>query len=342
MLSFGVIVCTYNRRDILEQCLEAWSQANQRPDQFIVVDATAGAESYKNTLLSKFPKLFAQPESQYIVTKQPGLTRQRNLGLAAIKTDIVCFADDDTFVRPNYIEKILTVFERDTNGLIGGVNGVAVGQFDRWPQRNYRAFRNYIRHHFGSLIQRIHVPKQETQVFTPLPTEFKHLRLIYIDRLWGANMNFRTDLVRDLRFDESFSRYGLYEDVDMSVRVGKTHKLVCCLDAELEHDHSLGETTRPSDVKYFLTSWLNSAYVIEKLFSEEASRAAHRRYFRAISLVSKLMPKKFRNQKFRVFGNQELQDMAQSHMDRLQACMTSTDLEKTFVQLQEEIFGLGA
>ncbi|MBF2026259.1 MAG: glycosyltransferase family 2 protein, partial [Oscillatoriales cyanobacterium C42_A2020_001] len=130
MLTFGTVICTYNRPQLLEQCLASWSGSSHLPDQFIVVDATPGAEQYSSQIIQKFPQLFANFNSHYIVTDKPGLTRQRNLGLKQLKTDVVCFADDDTFVSRDYLSKILEVFQADTQGAIGGVNGTASGQFD--------------------------------------------------------------------------------------------------------------------------------------------------------------------------------------------------------------------
>jgi len=61
-------------------------------------------------------------------------------------------------------------------------------------------------------------------------------------------MNYRRELLGE-GFDENFKLYGLFEDVEMSVRVGKTHKLVCRLDATVAHDDSLGKNTRPRSVE---------------------------------------------------------------------------------------------
>ncbi|MBD2260579.1 glycosyltransferase [Pseudanabaena sp. FACHB-2040] len=337
MLSFAAVVCTYNRYALLEQSLSHWSQASRLPDQFIVVDATENAASYRDRLVEKFPQLFSQPESQYIVTDRPGLTRQRNVGLDAVKTDIVCFADDDTFITPSYIDKILEVFEKDTAGSIGGVNGVAEGQFDNWPQRTYREFRNYVRHHYGGQLQRIHLPQHYTHLFDPIPTPLKALPLIHIDRLWGANMNYRTEALKGLRFDENFQRYGLFEDVDLSIQVGQRYKLVCRLDAELSHDFKLGESTRPNDAKYFLFSWLNSAYIIEKLLPYDESRQAHRNLFNLTRFLAKAAPKRLSAGRLKTLGNDPLISSAEQLIKSLQACNSKEQLEETFVHLQREV-----
>ena len=339
MLSFGVIVCTYNRKNLLEQCLSSWSQSDYLPDQFIVVDATENAEQYREELLQKFPQLFLGADSQYIVTDKPGLTRQRNLGLKEIKTDIVCFADDDAFVTQAYSTKILEVFEQDQQKIIGGVNGVSIGQFDNLLQKYSRLIKNFFRDHLGWFFQRIYIPKNQTKLFAPLPSDLKNsFPLIHIDRLWGANMNYRTELLSHLEFDENFRRYGLFEDVDLSVQVGKTHKLVCCLDAELTHDDDLGKSTRPSDARYFLASWLNSAYIIEKLFPCEESRSSHRRLFNLIRLISRTPLNQA--SKLKTLGNEKLFNLAAGYISAIQSCRNPEDLGETFVKLQEEIISL--
>jgi glycosyltransferase involved in cell wall biosynthesis len=339
MLSFGVIICTYNRKHLLEQCLSSWSQSDYLPDQFIIVDATENAEQYREELLEEFPRLFSSTDSQYIVTDQPGLTRQRNLGLSALKTDIVCFTDDDAFVSKAYSTKILEVFQRDQKNTIGGINGVGLGQFDTPSQKYLRLLKNFARDYLGWFIQRIHIPRSQTKLFAPLASELKNsFSLIHIDRLWGANMNYRTELIRHLKFDENFKGYGLFEDVDLSVQVGKTHKLLCRLDAELTHDDELGKSTRLNDAQYFLASWLNSAYIIEKLFPCKESRASHRRLFSLVRLLSKTLLNQ--ENKLKILGNEQLLDLAAGYISAMQNCGKQEDLGEMFIKLQEEIFFL--
>jgi len=342
MVTIGTVICTYKRPQILEQCLTHWCQSECIPDQFIVVDATPQAEKHRSQLIEKFPLLFSKPDNHYIVVEKPGLTAQRNVGLKALKTDIACFADDDAFISRFYLLKVLEIFQGDRQKVIGGVNGVAKGQFDRRSQKYGRLVKNYFRHHYGSFVQRIHIPQCETQLqrSTPLSPEVKEFPLIHIDRLWGANMNYRTELIYDRGFDESFQRYGLFEDVEMSVWVGKTHKLVCRLDAEIQHDDLLGQSTRPNETRYFLSSWLNSAYIIEKLFPCQESRSSHQQLFELIRLIAKVTPESFRDRKFKTLGNPQLQTQAKSYVAKIQACSNLESLQATFVQLQEEIYHL--
>lgn len=337
MLTFGTVICTYNRPHLLERCLEAWNCSNDLPDQFIVVDATEGAEQYRTKLMQKFPRLFAKSDSQYLIAPKPGLTAQRNLGLKQLQTDIACFTDDDAFITPTYVSKILDVFQTDSHKTIGGVNGVATGQFDHPSQRYFRLAKNYFRHHLGWFLQRIHIPKSDTKLFEAIAPELSHFPLIHIDRLWGANMNYRTELIYNLGFDENFKRYGLFEDVDMSVRVGKTHKLVCRLDAEITHDDALGQSTRPNDARYFLASWVNSAYIIEKLFPCDESRNSHQRLFNMVKLASAIAPPKIAEQKLKTLGAERLIETAHEYVALLRNCDDQRSLSETFVKLQTDI-----
>ena len=337
MLTFGTVICTYNRPHLLERSLEAWNSSNHLPDQFIVVDSTEGAEQCRTALMQKFPRLFADIDSQYIIAPKPGLTTQRNLGLNQVKTDITCFADDDTFITPTYVSKILEVFEADSQKTIGGVNGVATGQFDNSSQKYFRLTKNYFRHHLGWFLQRIHIPKSDTKLFEPIAPQLRHFPLIHVDRLWGANMNYRTELIADSGFDENFQRYGLFEDVDMSVRVGKMHKLVCRLDAEVSHDDSLGRSTRPNDARYFLASWVNSAYIIEKLFPCDESRNSHQRLFNIVKFASAIAPPKIAEKKLKTLGAEQLIAKAHEYIALLRNCDSPASLSETFVKLQTDI-----
>lgn len=340
MLSFGTVICTYKRQHLLEQCLESWQRSHRLPNQLIVVDATPNASEYQAELMHKFSSLFDQPDNHYIISEQPGLTLQRNIGLQRVKTDIVCFVDDDAHISPDYVGKIVEVFEHDQQKTIGGVNGTALGQFDNSSQKYARFFRNYVRHHFGKVAQRIRIPAEQTKLHEPLTSELQTLPLIHIDRLWGANMNYRTELIYNLGFDENFQRYGLFEDVDISVRVGKTHKLVCRLDALIDHDETLGKSTRPKEAQYFLASWVNSAYIIEKLFPCAESRNAHQRFFELLRLFSAISPEAVRTKKFRALGNAELFNQAHVFIQELRQCQSSEELGAKFQQIQLQIMSI--
>lgn len=340
MSSFGVIVCTYNRRYILEKCLRFWNSSRRLPDQFIVVDASIDVEKYQNDFVHKYPNLFSNTDSQYISTTKVGLTTQRNIGLKLIKTEIVCLADDDAFVSSDYVEKILEVFQKDKFKLIGGINGTAIGQFDKFHQKYFRFTKNFLRNKLGYFIQLIHVPKPLTKVADSSSLNDNNIPLINIDRLWGANMSYRTEFIHDLAFDENFKRYGLFEDVDFSVRVGKNHKLVCRLDATVDHCDSIGQKTRPADAKFFLYTWLNSTYVIEKIFSSTESLGSHRRRFKLIHFISRIESKIFRERNIKFFGNKELLERAEFYISALSNSDNQEHLEKLFVQFQDEIDSL--
>ena len=158
-----------------------------------------------------------------------------------------------------------------------------------------------------------------------------------MDRLWGANMNYRTEVIRGMRFDENFQRYGLYEDVDFSVRVGQTHRLALRVDAEVFHDTTLGQTTRPAEGRYFLMSWANSTYVIEKLFPCSESRKPHERLFKLTEVLSTISPESVRTAKSRTLGDPALFAKAREFIDRLRRASDRDELEKAFLEVQAEV-----
>src|SRR4051794_14765869 len=111
--TYGVVIATYGRPEVLSRALASWSAGRQLPEQFIVVDASPDCRLHQAEFLLRFPSLFENKGSEYICTAEPGSTRQRNLGLRKIATDIVTFADDDVLVPDDFVRKITNFFACD-------------------------------------------------------------------------------------------------------------------------------------------------------------------------------------------------------------------------------------
>jgi glycosyltransferase involved in cell wall biosynthesis len=126
MLTFSLIVATLGRSTELENFFESLA-AQAYPDlECIVVDQNQDrrvkdiADRWTNSLNIK------------IIDSAPGLSRARNVGLAAATGDIVAFPDDDCWYTPSLLANIstwiedhpeynvLTVGSRDLNGVFSG------------------------------------------------------------------------------------------------------------------------------------------------------------------------------------------------------------------------------
>ena len=69
----------------------------------------------------------------------------------------------------------------------------------------------------------------------PVPDWLSAENAVLVPWMTGFRMSFRTEVVRAVGFDEALKRYAVFEDVDASFRVLKTHVLVGARNAEIYH-----------------------------------------------------------------------------------------------------------
>src|SRR5262249_46212347 len=140
-----------------------------------------------------------------------GLTRQRNAALRLVRSKYVLFLDDDVELDPEYIPSMEALF--DSRPEIVVASGDAV--LDRLETR--------------SVVTRsmaIGVLKQSVAGggWAASPRWIR-----------GHNMFARTEVARNVGFDERLPLYGLYEDLDFISRCQRYGKAVHNRDARLVH-----------------------------------------------------------------------------------------------------------
>lgn len=114
----SLIICTRNRAAYLPPCLQALSALRyDRSWELVLVDngSTDGAD----VLLQDFASSAPFP-TYYVHEPIAGLARARNTGLAVAQGMIVAFTDDDCYVAPDLVEKLVGAFADPTVGYAGG------------------------------------------------------------------------------------------------------------------------------------------------------------------------------------------------------------------------------
>ena len=100
----SVIICTRNRPEALQKCLQSLRNLARRPREIIVVDNDPSS--------NLTPSVAAQfAEVRYIPEPRAGLSAARNSGIRNATSDIIAFTDDDVSVHPAWIAAILRAFE---------------------------------------------------------------------------------------------------------------------------------------------------------------------------------------------------------------------------------------
>ena len=97
------MVCTRDRPESLEKCLQAASRLDYPHFDLVVVDS-ASKDSRAQELAQRFG-------ARYLREPRPGVSRARNRGVRACKTEVVAFLDDDALPEPDWLAALALEFQ---------------------------------------------------------------------------------------------------------------------------------------------------------------------------------------------------------------------------------------
>ncbi len=211
----SVILCTYNRRAILERSLASFFRQDAPAGGFelIVVDdgSQDGTREYLQGLALPIPGRILHRENG-------GLAAARNTGIAAARGEYFLFVNDDTIASTSLVREHLAAHDK------AGRDIAVLGTFEQ----PLPALDN-------ALMRVLEV--------TDLVFHYNEMRpgaFYDYQRFWTCNVSVRAELVRDAGgFDERFKRYGA-EDIDLGFRLGELGvEVLYHASARAQHDHIL-------------------------------------------------------------------------------------------------------
>ncbi len=114
----SILICTYNRGDLINGTLKALIvDQSVKPDQIVVVNG--GGENNCLDILIKWRKVFK--ELIIVDTINKNLSHSRNIGLVKCVHSLILLTDDDARPYPNWVENIIFYHQKYPNaGNIGG------------------------------------------------------------------------------------------------------------------------------------------------------------------------------------------------------------------------------
>jgi glycosyltransferase involved in cell wall biosynthesis len=114
----SVVVCTYNRKQILPDCLE--SLVNQRANSTLYEVLVINNNSNDNT--QQVADEFAGKYSNFKVLfeKKQGLSHARNLGVKEAAAEYIAFIDDDARANEDWIKNALEIIDEKKPDIFGG------------------------------------------------------------------------------------------------------------------------------------------------------------------------------------------------------------------------------
>lgn len=252
-LTCDIVICTKNRSEDLKKAIDSILAQTVLPDEVIITDASDDNRTQK--LIEDYSYRHARPVFKYIKSPISSSTYQRNLGIKAAKHDITFFFDDDVVLERNYLAE--TIHAYNENPDIAGVSGFIIN----FPV--YHFFLNIFRIIFllpyyskkgPNILQASGFPRVSTENNGIRPTQFME----------GGSCSYRRKILDQFKFDESLSRYALFEDIDLSYRVSRKKQLLRVAASRLNHFSS--PINRINSQKYREKLIFNHFYLFKKNF----------------------------------------------------------------------------
>lgn len=187
MTTFSVLICTYNRPEMLAMSLTALIERTlEKPDQVVVVN---GGDERSDSIVQGYVGR-SDVQVKLVKTVNKNLAASRNIGLAYCMGEIVAMTDDDAEVFPDWVMQMKRIHAEHPEA--GGVGGAVIGADNA-----------------TSLLSRI----ADVATFSSPPTP------AYVRTIAGVNVSYKRSVLQAVGLQDETLFRG--EDVDFNWRIKK-------------------------------------------------------------------------------------------------------------------------
>lgn len=213
MISLSVIIPTYNRSEILQECLLKLSQQTLSASDYEILVINDGSTDDTHNIISR---LQIKYELRYFQQPNRGPAAARNKGIKEAKGNILLFFGDDMLAESNLLGKHLVMhkdFDNPKESILGFID---------WDPRL----------HCTSLMRYLNRGPQFAYY------RIKNLQDAGFDYFYSSNISLKRNfLLENGLFDEDF-KYAACEDTELGYRLEqKGLKIHFCKDAIAYHHH---------------------------------------------------------------------------------------------------------
>lgn len=291
MLDYAIVVATRNRLDMLRVSLPLFVAQTRPAARIVVVDRSDDHEAVRAYCES----VARETEIPLVVRygDQANLPAQRNQGLDLVTEPVTMYPDDDSLWFPDTAEHLMDVYEADRNRRYGAISATPVAAAPPGvdvPIAPTRRLTNVpVVMAIRNRVERLIVPApfvlfgaERTKALRS-GAEQDGLDHPLVPTIGGYRMTFRTEVLRELRFDPTLGSrvgYATHEDIDIGLRVLASGSLVAAAPRSLVF-HCVAPGARAAGFDYGFFHVLNYLYICAKVMPERSlARRRLRRYLR--------------------------------------------------------------
>jgi len=246
----SVVIPTFNRADILKECLAALLKQDLPAQDFEVIVVDDGSTDETKKVLEKYAA--KHRNFRFFNQKNQGQGIARNLGIEHAKGNIIVLIGDDIIVKENFLSEHLRYHLRHAkeNEAVLGLTlwhpRLHVTPFMKWLTNGSSVFGRFGGHQFA--YEKLEDKEEADYNF-----------------FYTSNISLKRMLLDKYPFDPSFSGYG-WEDIELGYRLHLREKLRLYYNKEAigYHDHVMTEASLADRMRNIG----KSAWVFHKRYPE--------------------------------------------------------------------------
>ena len=273
-LTYDVVMATRNRAEAVALSIPLILAQTRTPERVVIVDSSDDSAPIAG-IVAQADGTGGIPVEYH--RSDPGLTRQRNLGLTRCGADVVLFPDDDSLLYSDTAAAMMAAYEADTEARIAGVCAVPVTVP---PPESAHELGTFDAETVGPVKARLRALRQRLKEATapanpflavgnalnagPVAALGPDLRqwVDPVPYMTGFRMSFRRAVIEGVGFDENLRRYAWFEDIDASWGAMRAGAVVVARGARIYHHRAAA--ARAGGYRMGLWAILNRGYVVMK------------------------------------------------------------------------------
>ncbi len=116
--SLSIIICTYNRKDLLAKCLDSLVAQNTGIDKIEIIVVDNNSKDNTDELVMQYEKKI--PCLKYVFEEKQGLSHARNRGCIETNSEYLAYLDNDAIAPQDYISNLMKVINQYSPDVMGG------------------------------------------------------------------------------------------------------------------------------------------------------------------------------------------------------------------------------